>query len=191
MKPFIVLGACTVALLLGCSTVSVNSQWRDHSFAGPPLSNVLVVGITRSDTMKRVFEDVFSQELLAAGIRAERSYARLPQGATSLNLNDLKATGIDGVLTTRVERIEQKINVTPSGPSYGGFYGWYGSAWASTPDVNQYEVVTLETSVWDVKSEKLVWTVTTQGVRTNDLTQATKDLASTLIPKLKGDGVLR
>jgi len=52
-------------------------------------------------------------------------------------------------------------------------------------------VVTLETSVWDVKSEKLVWTVTTQGVRTNDLTQATKDLAATLIPKLKSEGVIR
>lgn len=191
MKPFIVLGACMVALMAGCSTVSVNDQWRDPSFAGPPLSNVLVVGITRSDTMKRVFEDVFSQQLQAAGIRAERSYARLPQGATSLDLKDLKTTGIDGVLTTRVQRVEQKVNVTPSGPSYGGFYGWYGSAWASTPDVHQYEVVTLETSVWDVKSEKLVWTATTQGVRSNDLTQATKDLAATLIPKLKSEGVIR
>ena len=191
MKPFIVLGACVVALMAGCSTVSVNDQWRDPSFAGPPLSNVLVVGISRGDTMKRVFEDVFSQQLQAAGVRAERSYARLPQGATSLNLSDLKTTGIDGVLTTRVQRVEQKVNVTPSGPSYGGFYGWYGSAWASTPDVHQYEVVTLETSVWDVKSEKLVWTATTQGVRTNDLTQATKDLAATLIPKLKSEGVIR
>lgn len=191
MKPFIVLGACVVALMAGCSTVSVNDQWRDTSFAGPPLSNLLVVGISRSDTMKRVFEDVFSQQLQAAGVRTERSYARLPQGATSLNLSDLKTTGIDGVLTTRVQRVEQKVNVTPSGPSYGGFYGWYGSAWASTPDVHQYEVVTLETSVWDVKSEKLVWTATTQGVRTNDLTQATKDLAATLIPKLKSEGVIR
>lgn len=190
MKLFIVLGACT-AVLLGCSTVSISNQWKDPAFAGPPLSNVLVVGITRSDTMKRVFEDVFSQQLQAAGIRAERSYVRLPQGATSLNLTDLKTTGIDGVLTTRVERVEQKVSVTSSGPYYGGFYGWYGSAWASTPSVNQYEVVTLETSVWDVKSEKLVWTVTTQGVRTSDLTEATKNLASTLIPKLRSEGVLR
>ena len=191
MKPIIALGACAAALLVGCSTVSVNDQWRDPSFAGPPLSNVLVVGITRSDTMKRVFEDVFSQQLQAMGIQAQPSYVRLPQGATQLNLTDLKSTGIDGVLTTRVERVEQKVSVTSSGPYYGGFYGWYGSAWASTPNVNQYEVVTLETSVWDVKSEKLVWTVTTQGVRTSDITQATKDLAATLIPKLRTEGILR
>lgn len=72
MKSFIFLGTFTLSLMLGCSTVSVDNQWRDPSFAGPPLSNVLVVAITRSDIMKRVFEDVFSQELQAAGVRAER-----------------------------------------------------------------------------------------------------------------------
>jgi hypothetical protein len=109
-----------------------------------------------------------------------------------LDLDTLaKQTGADAVLTTRVERVEQKVNVTSSGPGYGRFYGWYGSAWASTPDVSQYEVITLETSVWDIKSQRVIWTVTTQGIRSNNAPQATKDLAATLIPKLKSDGILR
>jgi hypothetical protein len=142
--------------------------------------------------MKRVFEDTFSQQLQAAGITAEAGYTKIPQGTTTLDLDALaKQTGADAVLTTRVERVQQKISVTPSGPSYGRFYGWYGSAWASTPDVSQYEVITLETSVWDIKSQRVIWTVTTQGIRTNNIPQATKDLAATLIPKLKTDGVLR
>jgi hypothetical protein len=192
MKLFRLLATGALVTLGGCSTVSVNNQWRDPGFAGPPLSNVLVVGITRSDTMKRVFEDTFSQQLQAAGISAEAGYTQIPPGATSLDLDDLsKKTGADAVLTTRVERVEQKINVTPSTPNYGRFYGWYGSAWASTPDVTQYEVITLETSVWDIKTQKVVWTVTTQGIRTNNVPQATKDLAAALIPKLKSDGILR
>jgi hypothetical protein len=52
-------------------------------------------------------------------------------------------------------------------------------------------VVTLETSVWDPRSEKLIWTVTTQGIGTNDIPKATVQLAQTLIPKLKTDGILR
>ncbi len=95
------------------------------------------------------------------------------------------------MLVTRVQRVEQKINVTPSGPMYGGFYGWYGGAWASTPDITQYDVVTLETSVWDARSEKLVWTVTTQAVARKNIPKATTELAQTLIPKLKADGILR
>ena len=92
---------------------------------------------------------------------------------------------------TRVQRVEQRVSVTPSGPMYGGFYGWYGGAWASTPDVQQYDVVTLETSVWDPRSEKLIWTVTTQGIGINDIPKATTQLAQALIPKLKTDGILR
>jgi hypothetical protein len=192
MKSTRLFAQCLLVALVACSTVNVTDQWKDPAFTGPPLSNVLVIGITRSDTMKRVFEDTFSQQLQSAGIKAEAGYTQIPPGATTLDLDDLmKKTGADAVLTTRVQRVEQKINVTPSGPSYGRFSGWYGSAWASTPDVTQYEVITLETSLWDLKNQRLIWTVTTQGVRTNNIPEATKNLAATLIPKLKSDGILR
>ncbi|RAO77127.1 DUF4136 domain-containing protein [Dyella jiangningensis] len=180
-------------VLCACSTVSVTNQWRDPSWAGPPASNVVVVGISRSDTMRRVFEDTFAQQLQAAGVQAAASYTQIPPGnGGSVRLRDLvKGTGAQAVLVTRVERVQQKVNVTPSGPYYGGFYGWYGGAWASTPDIHQYEVVTLETSVWDARSEKLIWTVTTENVATSDIPKTSTQLAQTLIPKMKADGVLR
>lgn len=183
-----------VSLVLGaCSTVSVTNQWRDPSWAGPPASNVVVVGISRSDTMRRVFEDTFAQQLQAAGVQAAASYTQIPPGnGGAVRLRDLvKGSGAQAVLVTRVQRVQQKVSVTPSGPYYGGFYGWYGGAWASTPDINQYEVVTLETSVWDARSEKLVWTVTTENVATNDIPKTSTELAQTLIPKMKADGILR
>jgi hypothetical protein len=180
------------ALLAACSTFSVSNQWKDPSWAGPPASNVLVLGITKSDTYRHVFEDTFVQQLQAAGVQAEPSYSQIPAGATSEKLSDVvKNTGAQVILTTRVQRVEQKVNVTPSGPGWGGFYGWYGGAWASTPDVTQYDAVTLETTVWDMKTQKVVWTVTTEGVGTSNIPQASQDLAKTIIPKLKADGIIR
>jgi hypothetical protein len=178
--------------LAACSTVSVTNQWKDPSWAGPPVSSVLVLGITKSDTMRRIFEDTFSQQLQAAGVKATASYTQIPTGGASAQLGDvIKSSGADALLATRVERVEQKTSVTPSGPGYGGFYGWYGGAWASTPDVTQYDVVTLETTVWDAKTQKVIWTVTTEGVGTNNISKAVQDLAATLIPKLKSDGIIR
>ncbi|HET6552342.1 MAG TPA: hypothetical protein VFG49_02290 [Dyella sp.] len=180
-------------VLAACSTVSVTNQWRDPSWAGPPATNVVVVGISRSDTMRRVFEDTFAQQLQAAGVQASASYTQIPPGNDgAVRLRDLvKGTGAQAVLVTRVQRVQQKVSVTPSGPAYGGFYGWYGGAWASTPDINQYEVVTLETSVWDARNEKLIWTVTTENVATNDIPKTSTQLAQTLIPKMKADGIVR
>jgi hypothetical protein len=183
-----------MALVLGaCSTVSITNQWRDPSWAGPPASSVVVVGISRSDVMRRIFEDTFAQQLQAAGVQASASYTQIPPGSGgSVRLHDLvKGSGAQAVLVTRVQRVEQKISVSPSGPYYGGFYGWYGGAWASTPDIHQYEVVTLETSVWDARSEKLIWSVTTENVATNDIPKTSTQLAQTLIPKLRADGILR
>ncbi|TBR39519.1 MULTISPECIES: DUF4136 domain-containing protein [Dyella] len=185
--------AVTTLVVTACASVSVTNEWRDPGWSGPPASNVLVVGVARGDTTRRIFEDTFVQQLHSAGYQAAASYASIPPGSDgSAKLGELvKHTGAEIILVTRLQRVEQRVNVTPSGPGYGGFYGWYGGAWASTPSVTQYEVVTLETSIWDARSEKLVWTVTTQGLGTNDIPKATQQLAATLIPKLKADGVLR
>lgn len=185
-----------VALLLSaCATFSVTNEWKDPSWSGPPASNILVIGVARSDTMRRLFEDTFARDLSAAGVRAEASYAAVPSGqGGSAKLGDVvRRTGSDAVLVTRVQRVEDRINVTPTGPGpgYGGFYGWYGGAWDNTPEITQTTVVTLETSLWDVGSQKLVWTVTTQGLASNDIPKATNQLSKALIPKMKADGVIR
>lgn len=182
-------------LLSGCATFSVTNEWKDPTWSGPPASNVLVIGVARSDTMRRLFEDTFARDLSAAGVRAKASYASIPPGHDgSAKLGDVvRGTGSDAVLVTRVQRVEDRINTAPSGPGpgYGGFYGWYGGAWDNTPEITQTTVVTLETSLWDVRSQKLVWTVTTQGLASNDIPKATNELSKTLIPKMKADGVIR
>jgi hypothetical protein len=133
------LSAATVLLVASCASVSVTNQWKDPSWSGPPATNVLVIGVSRSDTTRRLFEDTFVRDLTAAGVRASASYASIPPGdGGSAKLGDVvKSTGSDAVLVTRVQRVEDRINVTPTGPGYGGFYGWYGGAWASTPEVTR------------------------------------------------------
>ena len=187
------LSAAAVLLVASCASVSVTNQWKDPSWSGPPAANVLVIGVSRSDTTRRLFEDTFVRDLTAAGVRASASYASIPPGdGGSAKLGDVvKSTGSDAVLVTRVQRVEDRINVTPTGPGYGGFYGWYGGAWASTPEVTQTTLVTLETSVWDPRTEKLVWTVTTRGVLSSDIPRTTQQLSATLIPKMKADGIIR
>ena len=193
MRVRTVFVAALLVALAGCASISVKNEWKDPNWAGPPVANVLVVGITKSETLRRIFEDRFVQQLQSASLTASVSYAQISSGAAS---NDqlralIKSTGAQAVLTTRVERVDRRIDVTPTGPAYGGFYGWYGAAWASTPMVTQYDVITLETSVWDVKSGTLIWTATTQNVASNDIPKTTEQLAQTLIPKLKAGGILR
>lgn len=175
-------------LLAACLIFSVSNQWKDPSWAGPPASNVLVMGITKSDTYRHVFEDSSVRQLQAAGAQTEPSYSHIRSGAAAEKLSDVVRAQV--VLTTPVQRVEQRLGATPSGPAGGGFYGWYGGASASASNVTQYDAVTLETTVWDVGTQKVIWTATSEGVGTNNIPQASQDLAKTLIPKLNADGVI-
>jgi hypothetical protein len=181
--------------IAGCSTVSVTNQWRDPQFAGPPATNFVVVGIARNEATRRVFEDTFVADLRRAGVQAQPAYTQIEAGENGkVKLTDLvRASGADAVLTTRVQRVQQKLNVSPGYyyGGYGGFYGWYGGAWASAPTVSQYEVVTLETNVWDPKSGTLIWAATTERVASPDIPTVTRQLAEALIPRMRADHILR
>jgi uncharacterized protein DUF4136 len=197
MKPLrtmLVVLALALAIA-GCSTVSVTNQWRDPQFAGPAATNFVVVGIARNETTRRVFEDTFVAELRKAGVQAQPAYTQIEAGENGkVKLTDLvRASGADAVLTTRVQRVQQKVDVSPGYyyGGYGGFYGWYGGAWASAPTVSQYEVVTLETNVWDPKSGTLIWAATTERVASPDIPKVTTQLAEALIPRMRADHILR
>ncbi|WP_201315752.1 hypothetical protein [Dyella sp. EPa41] len=193
MKPLRSVLLLAASALAACSAVTVTNQWKDPSWAGPPVSNILVLGIAKSDTNRRLFEDTVAEQLHAAGVTAEESYAVIPVGGGSQDqlIELVKKSGAQALLATRVQRVEQKTNAMTSGPAYGRFYAWYGNAWSMSPELTQYDVVTLETSVWDLKTEKVIWSTTTENVSSTNIPQAARQLASTLIPKLKSDGVIR
>lgn len=195
MKPLRTIAALLALTLAACASTTVKNQWKDPAWKGPAAGNVVVVGIARSDTMRRVFEDTFASELTKAGVRAEASYTQIEPGENGgIRLSDfVRSSNADAVLTTRVQRVEQKVDVSPgyAPVGYRGFYGWYGTAWATTPTISQYEVVTLETTVWDPRTEKLIWAATTQRVASQDVPKVTTQLAQTLIPRMKSDGIIR
>jgi hypothetical protein len=195
MKPTHTIACLLTVTLAACATTSVLNQWKDPAWQGPPARDIVVVGIARSDTTRRVFEDTFAQQLNAAGLNAVPAYTQVQPGEDGrVKLGDLvKSSNAQAVVVTRVQRVQQKVNVSPGYTpiGYGGFYGWYGTAWAATPTVTQYEVVTLETTVWDAHSEKVVWGATTERVASQDIPKVTTQLAQTLIPRMRSDGIIR
>ena len=75
----LLFAAVTVALLASCaSTTEINGAWVNPE-AGKrrPVHNVLVIGINRDDTARRIYEDAIVAQLAARGIKAQPSYELL------------------------------------------------------------------------------------------------------------------
>ena len=69
----LILGA---AWLAGCAAPTVlNTQWANPQFVGkPPIRSILVMGITKDPTNRRIFEDQMVAQLQANGVQ----FSRLP-----------------------------------------------------------------------------------------------------------------
>ncbi|MDQ5915470.1 MAG: hypothetical protein QG584_1361 [Pseudomonadota bacterium] len=188
-------------LLAACSAqTQLTNTWRDTEFRGMPFKRVLVIGFGEDGANRRVFEDEFSKSLQAAGVSAIPSYT-LGSGVSETDIEKVKAmvarSGADGVLTTRLVGIDKRVNVYPGQvmvmPAVGyrrGFYNYYSSAMVMPPSTYNYEVVTLETNLWQVVGEHLVWSGTTETFAPEDARKSSAEFARVIVGALRGQGLL-
>ncbi len=191
--------AAWVVLLAACASTSLVNQWKSPSYSGAPLTKILVVGVSRQPSVRRVFEDEFVAQLRAAGVEAIPSYTLLPQDGPveqSALEEAVTKSGAQAVLVTRLVRREQKTQVTGGfyqpAPALG-FYGWYSSAWMGyyePPTVYRYDVVTAETSLYRPDQAQPVWSGTTETTAPEDVRKETAGFAKVIIRALRTQHII-
>jgi hypothetical protein len=165
MAGYLLLLLITVILFTGCLATEVTSTWKDPSYQGSP-KKILVYAVLKNQTQRRILEDEFVGHFKYRGINAVPGYEVFP-GDELVNREVLKeklmSEGFDTLLLTRVTgtRKEQVQVSTYQQPPYAGsyqsYYGaGYSSSYSSSYMVEDYYVTT-ETSLFDVASEKMVW----------------------------------
>jgi hypothetical protein len=187
-----------VGVASACSTTSLQDSWKDPQFTTGPLRNVLVLGIARNQATRRVFEDSFAQSLKARGTPATPSYPLLPEVGVIPRDRIQQAmaqSGSDSVLVTRVLRVQRTVLVTAGrgAPDYvrDDFQGWYAQTWTSEPPpIEQYDVLTLESTLWDMRRGQVVWKGTSETTARGDTAGVTAELANLLIARMKADRVI-
>ena len=180
------------------STPSLQGSWNDPQFAAGPLRNVLVIGVARNQATRRVFEDSFADRLRAQGTPAAPSYPLLPEEGAIPKERIRQAVaqaGADSVLVTRVLRVQRTVLVTPGrgAPDYArdDFHGWYAQTWNSAPPpVEEYDVLTIESTLWDIRQERVVWKGTSETTARANVAAVTGELANLLIAQMKADRVI-
>ena len=187
-------------VLMSCATTKVTEQWQDPAFDGK-FNDVLVLSLNADDSKRRLFETGFLAELDKHSIESSASYELLPNHA-DLEKEQIKAaiagTSIDGVLVMRQVRVKKEDRYVPprmdyvGDPYYGSFYGYYGYfAPIYTPGyITEDTIVHLETNLYAVEGEKLVWSGNTETFNPKDANAYVGEAAKTIIGQLKKDGLI-
>jgi hypothetical protein len=179
------------------------SAWQLPGYVPSEFKRVLVICVTRDGGRRRRFEDAFSYQLMGRGVTAISSYTLIAEDGQVPNDKleaAIRAAHADAVLATRFLGTNTQVNFTPGyiygpvGPAYyGGFYGFYGSAWGYDyvpPMATTTTVVTLETDVFDAAKLEMVWSATTQTSNPTTIGQAMEGFAKIIIDALAQRGIL-
>lgn len=174
-NPFSVL-LLSLFILSACSPSRLLSSWKSDSLQEYTLDHVLVVGVAKDETKRRIYENTFTDSLVNSGIHAVASYSASPQAIKpdKKHLREVvQKTAAQSVLITHVvsengAEFYQPTNViVRTNNFHTGLYGYYPHLFNhvvhSGSYVNTTKVV-LETSLYDVQTEARIWSARTESI---------------------------
>src|SRR5512137_256989 len=180
-------------VLAGCQTTALQSAWFDPSFTGGPMHRIVIVAVGVSPPNARLAEDVFTQRLRALGVHGAPGWAVVPEaarGAPEPFMEAVRASGAEGLLVIRVLGVDTRTNVsTMMVTTTAPMWGWGSTrVWATTTvpvtQVSQYSLWVVETSLYEVGTERLVWSGVTQTLNPSDFQRDVGGFADVIIGQL-------
>jgi uncharacterized membrane protein len=190
------LSACAPALV---------SSWTSPDATRFPLEGekVAAVVIATDVALRLAAEEALARELSMHGARGIPMYTLAP-GA---DLNDeakaraaAEAAGVVGAVVMRPVRIEKEISQSAySGSMYGSFWGgYYGHGWASPwgpgmasgGNIRTDTIVYIETLVFGLRENKLLWAGQSKTTNPRNLDRLVKDTAAQVAQELERLGLV-
>jgi hypothetical protein len=148
--------------MASCATTNLTSVWKDVDYSGS-IGKVFIIGAAEKANVRKVFESEFVNQLRSRGIDAVPSNEFIPYEKMldkETILSKVKELNIDKVLITQLTE-RKKVEYLPAG------YGSASDVWYSYREINYKEscklgyaceeLVALETNLYDVRTEKLIW----------------------------------
>jgi len=159
------------ALIVGCATTPndtptaapATTTWRDPNFIGPPFRKIFVIGLNAQSLRdQRGFENLMVSALQGVGVTAVPGWQYVPTDRTpdqAIMRTAVAKSGADATLLVRITPVSTQTSLgygtggtVPIGPDM--YMGWYEPGITT----QSYQVATIYTTLFDVKTARPVWT---------------------------------
>jgi len=175
--------------LAACASTSIRDSWVAPGLQGPlDFKKTLVVFIDPNSATRNSAEDALVARL--GSDRAVASHTILTgdmvqnaQANEQAIRSQISGAGFDSAVVMRMVDQQQQLTYTPGMvyPSYyGGFYGFYGWGWgaAYSPGyLSTNTVVSVETNLYTLDPDKLIWAGVTETFNPSQVTQMVNEIA--------------
>jgi len=203
IRLFSVMLIIVACFLASCSTASrsttvMTDTWKDKTYQGKP-QKILVIMVAKFPDMRNLFEDRFVGELSNRGNNAFQSNSIIPFEQLrdkELVKSKIKSSEADTVLISRLvdtKTIESynpgMIYVVPD--PYYDWWGYYAVVFADYGYTGDVRVAYIETNIYDVKTEKLIWSGHSKTERTYGEQELITAFIQRMIKKMSSAGIIK
>ena len=182
-------------LCQACAKSTLISSWVDDSFQGPIKGTVLVIGVFKNSSARKIYEDSFVEYLGKEGIKAVPSYQyglgttlpsreRLQQVVKKSGASTILITHLLSEATSTEEfppEQECYVTVFSSDDIFDYHTFVYDQVWGE--DVVERKVDRMEASLFDGKSGKRIWSARSKSVNLEDLVRKDDEQLESLFIK--------
>jgi len=202
-------------LVTACSGTKINESWSSQDYMGK-VKNVYIIGIAQNELKRMMFENTFIRRLSVEGVKATPSFPDLPKGREAdreVIIRAMKANDADSVLLTRVtdQRTSatftsgSRSNYTYAPRNYGSAQTYqrlpYDDTWNSyysrgysvipqSPTMTKIVVLTVESALYDLQTEELIWSAQMETDLESNLEDMMKKFVDQAVMELKAKGFI-
>jgi hypothetical protein len=189
------LAALTVSSFTGCNSTTVKDTWTAPDLSTIRFTKIMVVVTSPDGATRRAAEDAVKAQITKA--ECVTSYSLI---GSETDLKDhakvsaaLKSAGVDGVIVIRPVSDKNEISYTPGTPypaPYLTFRGYYArpyglsSFYYEPAQTTVDRIVQLETNIYEVAGDRLIWSGTTTSTNPGNLKQLAADAANAIRDEL-------
>jgi hypothetical protein len=191
-----------VATALLSAAPKFTSVWKSPeaasvSFAG---KKVAALVIAQDDSLRVAGEESLVRELTARGLQSVATYRIAPKEelqSAERAKGWFEKANVDGVVAMRPVSKDKRTTYNPgmwANPYYSTLWGYYGYGWGSLyipGSVEQDTVVIVETTIYSVPLNKLLWAAVSETKNPKDLQRFVEDLVKESVKELHKQGLAR
>lgn len=189
----------TILLFLSCSSTKIVSSWRepDQEIKINNLNKVLVVALFNNETSQHKAEDQMVGYLDGKGVQSYNYFkSNFNRDNEEAIRTKIKKDGFDGAVTMRLIDVEKEKIYTPGETNfypnyYNNFSGYYFNRWNFSSSPVYYttsKIFTVETNVYSIKMDKIIWTALTETTDPNGLKSMTNEIAKVVYNQMLQEG---
>jgi len=199
-----ILFVCTLALLASCASSPFLSSWKAPDVQPLQLQGARVgaVVMMRDEAPRRAAEDALAREIGARGAVGIPGYTIVPdRKASEAEVRAaFERAGVQGIVAIRPVSVDKEVVASPveylDAPYRAYWDGYYGYAWNSPwiwpadAEVRTNKIVTIETLVYSLRQNKLVWAGRSHATNPRDVAAFVRNHSAAVAKELQNQGLL-